>query len=104
MKITRRIALAVPVSLLGHAARAQRNWPDRNVRIIVPLSAGGIADIMARLVAGHLQQRLGRAVVVENRAGAGGAIGMEAVARAAPDGYTLGMGNIAANSSSSCLI
>lgn len=97
MKITRRIALAVPVSLLGHAAHAQGSWPDRNVRIIVPLSAGGIADIMARLVAGHLQQRLGRAVVVENRAGAGGAIGMEAVARAAPDGYTLGMGNIAAN-------
>ncbi|MBU8538847.1 tripartite tricarboxylate transporter substrate binding protein [Roseomonas tokyonensis] len=89
--------LAGSAAMLAAPALAQTAWPERNLRIIVPLSAGGIADIMARLVAEALQQRLGRGVVVENRTGAGGAIGMEAVARAAPDGYTLGMGNIAAN-------
>ncbi|MFC3000916.1 Bug family tripartite tricarboxylate transporter substrate binding protein [Falsiroseomonas tokyonensis] len=97
MKTTRRTLLAGSAAMLAAPALAQTAWPERNLRIIVPLSAGGIADIMARLVAEALQQRLGRGVVVENRTGAGGAIGMEAVARAAPDGYTLGMGNIAAN-------
>ncbi|MGK7868062.1 Bug family tripartite tricarboxylate transporter substrate binding protein [Falsiroseomonas sp. E2-1-a20] len=98
MTIHRRGLLAAPaLALLPAAARAQAAWPERNLRIIVPLSAGGVADIMARMVAEQLQPRLGRAVGVENRAGAGGAIGMEAVARAAPDAYTLGLGNIAAN-------
>jgi len=99
MSPSRRATLAAPLAMLLAAptVRAQATWPERGLRIIVPLSPGGIADILARLLAEQLQMRLGRPVVVENRAGAGGAIGMEAVARAAPDGYTLGMGNIAAN-------
>ncbi|WP_372617298.1 Bug family tripartite tricarboxylate transporter substrate binding protein [Falsiroseomonas sp.] len=97
MQSTRRALLAAAGGLLAVPALAQGGWPERNLRLIVPLSPGGIADILSRLVAEHLQARLGRPVAVENRTGAGGAIGMEAVARAAPDGYTLGMGNIAAN-------
>jgi tripartite-type tricarboxylate transporter receptor subunit TctC len=98
MNTTRRTLLAGAAALLARPAVAQAAWPERSLRLIVPLSPGGIADTMARLVAEALQQRLGKPVAVENRSGAGGAIGMEAVARAAPDGYTLGMGNIAANS------
>lgn len=97
MTTTRRSLLAAGAALLATPALAQASWPERGLRLIVPLSPGGIADTMARLAAEHLQQRLGRAVAVENRSGAGGAIGMEALARAAPDGYTIGMGNIAAN-------
>lgn len=91
----RRTLLAA--SLLPAAARAQEAWPSRGLRIIVPFPAGGASDIVARLFAAHLQAAIGRPVVVENRAGAGSAIGMEALARAAPDGYTLGMANIAGN-------
>ncbi|NKC30584.1 Bug family tripartite tricarboxylate transporter substrate binding protein [Falsiroseomonas selenitidurans] len=98
MNITRRALAASPLAaLLPRPVRAQAAWPDRPLRLIVPLTAGGIADLLARQVAEHLQGRLGKPVVVENRAGAGGFIGMDLVARAAPDGHTLGMGNIAAN-------
>jgi tripartite-type tricarboxylate transporter receptor subunit TctC len=97
MTTTRRALLGAGAALLAAPARAQAPWPERGLRLIVPLSPGGIADTMARLAAEHLQQRLGRPVAVENRSGAGGAIGMEALARAAPDGTTIGMGNIAAN-------
>ncbi|HZF77847.1 MAG TPA: tripartite tricarboxylate transporter substrate binding protein [Acetobacteraceae bacterium] len=91
------VATVGAVALGTRPAFAQGAWPERPIRFIVPLTAGGTADILARLIAENLTMRLGRPVVVENRPGAGGAIGMEAVARAAPDGYTIGMGNIAAN-------
>lgn len=98
MSITRRaltgLTLTLATPTLGQSPPA---WPNRPVRVIVPLTAGGAADILARLVTEHLQSRFGKPFVVENRPGAGGAIGMEAVARAAPDGHTVGMGNIAAN-------
>jgi tripartite-type tricarboxylate transporter receptor subunit TctC len=93
--LTGAASLAVPS--LAAPTRAQDVWPERGLRIIVPVAAGGTTDVLARLVADHLQTRFGRPVIVENRAGAGGFIGMDAVARAAPDGYILGMGTSASN-------
>ena len=83
------------ISLLAAAtlpAQAQTTYPTRAVRLIVPSSPGGGTDISARIIAPQLTQFLGQQVVVENRPGAGTMIGGEAVARAAPDGYTLLMG------------
>ena len=82
------LALAILVSLAASAAQAQ-GWPQKPVRILMPYAAGGNSDGMARIVAQRLGDRLGQTFIVENRAGANGAIASEAVARAAPDGYTL---------------
>lgn len=81
-------------TLVGAArpARAQA-WPQRTVRILVPFAAGGNADIIARIIAQRLGETLGQPFIVEARPGASGALAAEAVARAAPDGYTLFMGS-----------
>jgi tripartite-type tricarboxylate transporter receptor subunit TctC len=91
MRITRRALLATP-TLLPLAARAQSGWPERPVRIIVPFPPGQAADTFTRLVADQLSQRWPQRVVVENRGGGAGAPGLEAGARAVPDGYTLTAG------------
>ncbi len=70
---------------------AAQDWPTRSVRIIVPFGAGSTPDSVARLVADYLHQKLGQAFVVENRPGASGNLGTDAVAKAAPDGATLGV-------------
>lgn len=88
------MALIVPEAVAQGPAPA---YPHKVVRFIVPLAPGGVADVMSRMIAEHLQAKLGQPFVVENRPGAGTAIGMDAVAKSAPDGYTIGMGNIAAN-------
>ena len=77
------------LSLGAVAADAADDYPTKVIRMVVPLSPGGAADLLARLVSNDLSQRLGRSVVVENRVGGGGNIGSEYVAKAAPDGYTL---------------
>ncbi len=74
-------------------ALAQAPWPDRPIRIVVPFAAGGPSDIVVRLIAPRLTATLGQPVVVDNRAGAGGVTGVDAVAKAAPDGYTIGIGS-----------
>ncbi len=81
-------AAAVPVLAAGGAARAQA-WPTRTITWVVPFTPGGITDTSSRLVAQPMGAHLGQQVIIENRPGAGGAIGTEAVARAAPDGYTV---------------
>jgi tripartite-type tricarboxylate transporter receptor subunit TctC len=85
--------LACAGCALPHAASAQ-SYPARPIRIIVPFPAGGTTDIIARLVAQRMTETMGQAAVVENRGGAGGTIGADAVAKAAPDGYTILMHNI----------
>jgi tripartite-type tricarboxylate transporter receptor subunit TctC len=95
--ITRRTllgGLAAIASIGAGTARAQIGWPDRVVRIIVPYPAGGSADVLARIYAEQLQIRLGQPFVVENRPGAGGNTGIDAVAKSPPDGYTLGAATI----------
>jgi tripartite-type tricarboxylate transporter receptor subunit TctC len=87
---TRRTALAGAAALLAApAARAQGSWPSRPIRLIVPFVPAGTTDIAARILAERLTHRLGQQVIVENRAGAGGNVGSDVVAKAEPDGYTL---------------
>ena len=88
------VVLGLTLSLPG-SALAQQKYPAKSVRVVLPFAAGSAVDVLARLYAQRMAESWGQQVVVENRTGANGIIGMEAIARAAPDGYTLGMANIA---------
>ncbi len=89
MKRTSAIALAG--LLLAPMPAAAQDWPTKTVRIIVPFAAGSTPDIVARLVADRLQQKLGQSFVIENKPGASGNLGTDAVAKAEPDGTTIGI-------------
>lgn len=87
---TRLAAVSIAaLSILAPVVALAQAWPQRPIKIIVPYTAGGASDITARLLAERLTLKFGQPVMVENRAGASGIIGTEAVAKAAPDGYTL---------------
>ena len=90
----RILFLVLCAALLAAPACAQPSYPQKPIRYIVPFPAGGIADVFARIIGGRLGESWGQPVVVENRAGAGGNIGADFVAKAPPDGYTILMGSI----------
>ena len=86
----RKLVLTVAALLLTSAAAATaQDYPTKPVRVIVPFAPGGLNDIVARTVATHLSERLGKQFIVENRTGAGGIVGSELVANSPKDGYTL---------------
>ena len=89
---TRRTLLATSLALpaLVHGAAAQGAYPERPIRVVVPWPPGGSTDVLCRILCEQLSQKLGQPFVVENRPGAGGNIGHDAIAKAAPDGYTIG--------------
>src|SRR5262245_3346803 len=89
VRLSLRSIVAACVAILFVSAAAAQDYPSRPVKIVVPYPAGGSNDIIARIVAQKLSERSGQTCLVENRAGAGGNVGAEAVAAAEPDGYTL---------------
>lgn len=91
---TRRDFLSLPLAALPLAAAAQA-YPNKPIRLVVPFPPGGPVDLTGRIVAKIVGDALGQSVVVDNRSGAGGVVGTDAIAKAAPDGYTIGMGSIA---------
>jgi tripartite-type tricarboxylate transporter receptor subunit TctC len=102
MRFSRRIFGLVALGLFSSGAGAQQAYPAKPIRLIVPFPAGGGTDILARQVANKLTERLKWNIVVDNRAGAGGNIGIDAAAKSPPDGYTIVMGqtsNLAINPS-----
>jgi tripartite-type tricarboxylate transporter receptor subunit TctC len=101
MSPARKLALAAVLTLVTHSALSQ-SWPTHSIRLISPFAPGGGTDIMARALAPKLSAALGQQVIVDNRGGAGGMVGVDIAAKAAPDGYTIvigTIGNIAVNPS-----
>ncbi|MFT3719300.1 Bug family tripartite tricarboxylate transporter substrate binding protein [Pseudorhodoferax sp.] len=95
---TKRSLLCAALALaLAGPALAQADYPNRPVKLVVPFPAGGTSDLMGRIIAEEVGRQIGQPVVVDNRGGAGGAIGTDLVAKAAPDGYTLLLSGIGSN-------
>lgn len=88
LKLSSVLGAVLSVALAASAPQAQETWPSKPVKLVVPFAAGGNTDAVARVTADYLQKKFGGAFVIENRGGGGGIVGTDAVARAAPDGYT----------------
>ena len=97
-----RLLTAAAFAIFSLTAQAQ-SWPSKPVRIVVPFPPGGTTDIVARSLGAELQKMWGQPVVIENRAGAGGNVGADAVAKSANDGYTLLMGTVGTHSINAAL-
>jgi tripartite-type tricarboxylate transporter receptor subunit TctC len=95
-----RLVLALTAAALTAIGDAKAQWPDRPIRLIVPFAAASSSDTIARLVALKLGERLGQQVLVDNRVGGSTIIGTDAVAKAAPDGYTIGLANTTTHAAS----
>jgi len=94
-------AVVLAVSLANHGAAAQAQpYPTRQITIVVPFAAGGPTDVLARVLGQRMSQSLGQSIMIENVTGAGGTLGATRVAKAAPDGYTLVMGNLGTHAAS----
>jgi len=93
-KIVGALFAAATAGLAAVGAQAQGAYPNQPIRIVVPFAPGGASDFVARLIQPGLSQALGQQIVIENRAGAAGNVGMDVAARAAPDGYTIFLGNV----------
>ena len=93
MKLLSRALGALACMFTAFAAQAQGSYPDKPIRVIVPYAVGGGGDTVFRMITDPLAASLGKAVFMEHRAGAGGTIGLEVLARSAPDGYTIGVGS-----------
>lgn len=92
--MTRNTTKWLAAALASSAFAAHAQYPNKPIKMVVPFTAGGTTDILARAVAAELQKALGQSVIVENKAGAGGNIGADFVAKSPPDGYTLLMGTV----------
>src|SRR5688572_13889917 len=90
----RLLTVVLAAALFATPPASAQDWPTKPVRIIVPFGAGGTGDALARIVAEQLSTSLKQQFVVENRTGAGGMIGVQALASSAPDGYTIGITNV----------
>jgi tripartite-type tricarboxylate transporter receptor subunit TctC len=95
-----KLAVAFSAALLAAAPVAAQQYPQRPIIIVVPFAAGGPTDVLARVLGDHMSRTLGQPVIIEDVTGAGGTIGATRVAKAAPDGYTLVMGNIGTHAAS----
>ncbi len=93
--ISRRSFVAASAAALALPAQAQAPWPNKPIKLVVPYAPGGSTDVVGRVIAEYLGQRLGQNIVVENRPGKGATIGTAQVAKAAPDGYMLVVSNVA---------
>src|ERR1700687_5578421 len=93
-KLTSTVWVALVLLSFSTLPFAQASYPNRPVKMIVPFAPGGASDFVARIVTPKLGEALGQQIIIDNRAGASGNIGLEAAAKAAPDGYTIFLGNI----------
>ncbi|HEX2555553.1 MAG TPA: tripartite tricarboxylate transporter substrate-binding protein [Microvirga sp.] len=93
-------ALATAIGLAATGAAAQGQYPQRTVTLVVPFAAGGPTDVISRIMGDHMSRTLGQQVVIENVTGAGGTVGVTRVMKAAPDGYTILMGNLGTQAAS----